>query len=80
MALKHFDEKSFDEALAQKGLLVVDFWQEKVLASQFMRTAGDIELTLSDRVQTWHLVCAILCDLITHNNLLLNVQNIVKTQ
>ena len=28
MALKHFDEASFNEALAQKGLLVVDFWAE----------------------------------------------------
>ena len=28
MALKHFDEKSFNEALAQKGLLIVDFWAE----------------------------------------------------
>ncbi len=28
MALKHFDETSFNEALAQKGLLIVDFWAE----------------------------------------------------
>ena len=28
MALQHFDEKSFDAALAQPGLLVVDFWAE----------------------------------------------------
>ena len=28
MALKHFDEASFNEALSRKGLLVVDFWAE----------------------------------------------------
>ena len=28
MALKHFDETSFNEALKQEGLLVVDFWAE----------------------------------------------------
>ena len=28
MALKHFDEAGFNEALAQKGVLVVDFWAE----------------------------------------------------
>lgn len=28
MALKHFDEAGFNEALAQPGLLVVDFWAE----------------------------------------------------
>lgn len=28
MALKHFDEASFNEALKQEGLLVVDFWAE----------------------------------------------------
>jgi len=28
MALKHFDETSFQEALAQPGLLIVDFWAD----------------------------------------------------
>jgi len=28
MALKHFDEMSFQEALAQPGLLIVDFWAD----------------------------------------------------
>ena len=28
MALQHFNEASFDQALAQPGLLVADFWAE----------------------------------------------------
>lgn len=28
MSLKHFDNTSFEEALAQEGLLIVDFWAE----------------------------------------------------
>lgn len=28
MALVHFTEEGFDKALAQKGLLVVDFWAD----------------------------------------------------
>ncbi|MBQ7713472.1 MAG: thioredoxin [Oscillospiraceae bacterium] len=48
MALQHFDEKSFNEALAQPGLLVVDFWADwcgpcKMLAPAIEQLAADYD-------------------------------------
>ncbi len=48
MALRHFDEKAFDEALAQPGLLVADFWAEwcgpcKMLGPVIEQLAADFE-------------------------------------
>ena len=48
MALQHFNEKSFDEALAQKGLLVVDFWADwcgpcKLLGPAIEQLAADYD-------------------------------------
>ena len=48
MALQHFDEKSFNEALAQPGLLVVDFWADwcgpcKLLAPAIEQLAADYD-------------------------------------
>ena len=48
MALQHFDEKSFDEALAQPGLLVADFWADwcgpcKMLGPVIEQLASDFD-------------------------------------
>ena len=48
MALQHFNEKSFDEALAQPGLLVADFWADwcgpcKMLGPVIEKLAADYD-------------------------------------
>ena len=48
MALQHFTEESFDKALAEPGLLVVDFWADwcgpcKMLAPVIEQLAGDFD-------------------------------------
>ncbi len=48
MALQHFTEESFDKALAEKGLLVADFWADwcgpcKMLGPVIEQLANDYE-------------------------------------
>ena len=48
MALQHFTEESFDQALAEPGLLVADFWADwcgpcKMLAPVIEQLADDFD-------------------------------------